>query len=197
MSSYIEPIGKLINNFSKLPGVGKKTAGRYAYHVINMTDEEATEFANSILAVKKEVKFCSICGDYTDTDPCFHCENTHSSILCVVAEPKDVSVIERAKNFSVGYHVLHGTISPLAGRGPEDIRIAELLKRIDNEAITEVIMATNTDVEGEATAMYIARLLKPLGVKVTRLAQGVAMGADIEFADEVTLSKALDDRKEI
>lgn len=197
MSSYIEPIGKLINNFSKLPGVGNKTAGRYAYHVINMSDEEAEEFANSILAVKKEVKFCSICGDYTDKDPCHHCENTHSSILCVVAEPKDVSVIERAKNFSVGYHVLHGTISPLAGRGPEDIRIAELLKRIDSEAITEVIMATNTDVEGEATAMYIARLLKPLGVKVTRLAQGVAMGADIEFADEVTLSKALDDRKEI
>ena len=197
MSSYIEPIGKLINNFSKLPGVGNKTAGRYAYHIINMTKEDAEDFAQSIINVKEQVKFCSICGDYTDVDPCFHCKNTHSSILCVVAEPKDVSVIERAKNFSVGYHVLHGTISPLAGRGPDDIRIAELLKRVDNEAITEVIMATNTDVEGEATAMYIARLLKPLGVKVTRLAQGVAMGADIEFADEVTLSKALDDRKEI
>lgn len=197
MSSYIEPIGKLINNFSKLPGVGNKTAGRYAYHIINMSEEEAREFAQSIIDVKEQVKFCSICGDYTDSDPCFHCQNTNSSILCVVAEPKDVSVIERAKNFSVGYHVLHGTISPLSGRGPEDIRIAELLKRIDNESITEVIMATNTDVEGEATAMYIARLLKPLGVKVTRLAQGVAMGADIEFADEVTLSKALDDRKEI
>lgn len=197
MPSYIEPIGKLINNFSKLPGVGNKTAGRYAYHIINMSEEEAKEFAESIMAVKREVKFCSICGDYTDTDPCFHCQNTHSNIICVVAEPKDVTVIERAKNFSVGYHVLHGTISPLAGRGPEDIRIAELLKRVDTEAITEVIMATNTDVEGEATAMYIARLLKPLGVKVTRLAQGVAMGADIEFADEVTLSKALDDRKEI
>ena len=197
MSGYIESIGKLINNFSKLPGVGNKSAGRYAYHVINMSNEEAKEFAQSILAVKEEVKFCSICGDYTDTEPCFHCKNTHSNILCVVAEPKDVSVIERAKNFSVGYHVLHGTISPLMGRGPEDIRIAELLKRIDSESISEVIMATNTDVEGEATAMYIARLLKPLGVKVTRLAQGVAMGADIEFADEVTLSKALDDRKEI
>ena len=197
MSSYIEPIGKLINNFSKLPGVGNKTAGRYAYHIINMTEEEAREFAESILAVKEQVKFCSICGDYTDIDPCYHCQHTKSSILCVVAEPKDVTVIERAKNFSVGYHVLHGTISPLAGRGPEDIRIAELLKRIDVEGIAEVIMATNTDVEGEATAMYIARLLKPLGVKVTRLAQGVAMGADIEFADEVTLSKALDDRKEI
>lgn len=197
MSNYIEPIGKLINCFSKLPGVGNKTAGRYAYHIINMSEEEAKEFADCILAVKTQVKFCSICGNYTDEDPCFHCLHTTSKILCVVAEPKDVSVIERAKNFSVGYHVLHGTISPLAGRGPEDIRIAELLKRIDNEGVEEVIMATNTDVEGEATAMYVARLLKPLGVKVTRLAQGVAMGSDIEFADEVTLSKALDDRREI
>ena len=197
MAGYIEPIGKLVNSFSKLPGVGHKTACRYAYHIINMEKAEALEFAQSIIDVKEKVKFCSICGDYTDADPCLHCQNTSSSILCVVAEPKDISVIERAKNFSVGYHVLHGTISPLSGRGPEDIRIAELLKRIDSEGIVEVIMATNTDVEGEATAMYIARLLKPLGVKVTRLAQGVAMGADIEFADEVTLSKALDDRKEM
>lgn len=197
MATYIEPIGKLINHFSKLPGVGNKTAARYAYYIINSTTEEAKEFAESILEVKDKVKFCSICGDYTDVDPCYHCENFKSSILCVVAEPKDVPIIERVKNFNVGYHVLHGTISPLNGRGPEDIRIAELLKRIDNEGIEEVIMATNTDVEGEATAMYVARLLKPLGVKVTRLAQGVAMGADIEFADEVTLSKALDDRKEI
>ena len=197
MASYIEPIGKLVNNFSKLPGVGNKTATRYAYAIINMKKEEAEDFASSIMDVINNVKFCSICGDYTDTDPCMHCKTTNSSIICVVAEPKDVSVIERAKNFSVGYHVLHGTISPLAGRGPEDIRIAELLKRIDAEKITEVIMATNTDVEGEATAMYIARLLKPLGVKVTSLAQGVAMGSDIEFADEVTLGKALDDRKEM
>lgn len=197
MNNYIEPIGKLVNCFSKLPGVGNKTAGRYAYHIINMADEEAKEFADCILAVKTQVKFCSICGNYTDEDPCFHCAHTSSKILCVVAEPKDVGVIERAKNFSVGYHVLHGTISPLAGRGPEDVRIAELLKRIDSEEVEEVIMATNTDVEGEATAMYVARLLKPLGVKVTRLAQGVAMGSDIEFADEVTLSKALDDRREI
>ena len=197
MANYIEPIGKLINSFSKLPGVGYKTACRFAYHIINMSQEEAQEFASNIKDVKEKVKLCSICGDYTDVDPCHHCQNTHSSILCVVAEPKDITVIERAKNFAVGYHVLHGTISPLAGRGPEDIRISELLKRIDSEGVMEVIMATNTDVEGEATAMYIARLLKPLGVKVTRLAQGVAMGADIEFADEVTLSKALDDRKEI
>ena len=197
MATYIEPIGKLINHFSKLPGVGNKTAARYAYYIINADEEAAKEFASSILEVKEKVKFCSICGDYTDVEPCSHCQNFKSSIICVVAEPKDVPIIERVKNFNVGYHVLHGTISPLNGRGPEDIRIAELLKRIDAEGIEEVIMATNTDVEGEATAMYIARLLKPLGIKVTRLAQGVAMGADIEFADEVTLSKALDDRKEI
>lgn len=197
MASFIEPIGKLINHFSKLPGVGNKTAGRYAYHIINMMEDEAKEFANAILDVKEKVKFCSICGDYTDVEPCLHCQKTSSPVICVVAEPKDVSVIERVKNFQVGYHVLHGTISPLSGRGPDDIRIAELLQRIQSEGITEVIMATNTDVEGEATAMYIARLLKPLGVKVTRLAQGVAMGSDIEFADEATLSKALDDRKEI
>lgn len=197
MANFIEPIGKLVNNFSKLPGVGNKTAARYAYHIINMDKEEAKEFAESILNVKSQVKFCSICGNYTDTDPCHHCENFKCEIVCVVADPKDVSIIEKIKGNSVGYHVLHGTISPLNGRGPDEIRINELLKRVQTEGITEVIMATNTDVEGEATAMYIARLLKPLGVKVTRLAQGVSMGSDIEFTDEVTLLKAIDDRKEM
>lgn len=197
MANYIEPIGKLINCFSKLPGVGNKTAGRYAYHIINMTKEEAEEFAQGILDVKNKVSFCSVCGNYTDVDPCVNCQNNKSDIVVVVAEPKDVSVIEKVKNFQVSYHVLHGTISPLSGRGPDDIRINELLSRINNEDIKEVIMATNTDVEGEATAMYIARLLKPLGIKVTRIAQGVSMGADIEFADEVTLTRALDDRKEL
>ena len=197
MANFIEPIGKLVNNFSKLPGVGNKTAARYAYHIINMDKEEAKEFAESILNVKEQVKFCSICGNYTDSDPCYHCEHNKCEIVCVVADPKDVSVIEKVKGASVGYHVLHGTISPLNGRGPDEIRINELLKRVSTESIQEVIMATNTDVEGEATAMYIARLLKPLGVKVTRLAQGVSMGSDIEFTDEVTLSKAIDDRKEM
>lgn len=197
MQNYIEPIGKLVNNFSKLPGVGNKTAARYAYFVINMSKEEAQDFADSILRVKEEVKFCSICGNYTDVDPCENCAHSTSKIICVVAEPKDVAVIDKAKNFSVSYHVLHGTISPMQGRGPDDIRIKELLSRISSENIEEVIMATNPDVEGEATAMYISRLLKPLGVKVTRLAQGISMGSDLEFADEVTISKALDDRKEI
>ncbi len=197
MANYIEPIGKLINSFSKLPGVGNKTAARYAYYVINMGEEEAKEFSENIMDVKTKVKFCSICGDYTDSDPCEHCEKNKSEIICVVADPKDVSVIGKVKGYSIGYHVLHGTISPLNGRGPDDIRINELLKRITNENITEVIMATNTDVEGEATAMYIAKLLKPLGVKVTRLAQGISIGSDIEYTDEVTLTKAMDDRKEM
>ncbi len=197
MANYIEPIGKLINNFSKLPGVGNKTASRYAYHIINMSEEEAKEFAESILDVKQKVKFCSVCGDYTDVDPCEHCIKNNSDIICVVADPKDVSVIGKVKGHSVSYHALHGTISPLSGRGPDDIRINELLKRISEGNVSEVIMATNTDVEGEATAMYIARLLKPLGVKVTRLAQGISIGSDLEYTDEVTLSKALDDRKEM
>lgn len=197
MAEFIEPIGKLINSFSKLPGVGNKTACRYAYHVIDMIEEEAREFAQSIIDVKERVHFCSVCGDYAESDVCEHCKNSNFDTICVVAEPKDVSVIGKIKGFTLGYHVLHGTISPLNGRGPDEIRIAELLKRVGDGNVKEIIMATNTDVEGEATAMYIARLLKPLGIKVTRLAQGVSIGSDIEYIDEVTLNKALDDRKEI
>ncbi len=197
MSNQIEPIGRLINNFSKLPGVGNKTASRYAYAIIDMQEDEASEFAESILEVKSKVKFCNICGDYSDEEICSHCRESKSDIICVVAEPKDVSVISKVKGFTIAYHVLHGTISPLAGRGPDDIRINELLKRISDNNIQEVIMATNTDVEGEATAMYIARLLKPMGIKVTRLAQGISIGSDLEYADEVTLSRALEDRKDM
>lgn len=197
MSNQIEPIGRLINNFSKLPGVGNKTASRYAYAIIDMQEDEAREFAESILEVKSKVKFCNICGDYSDEEICMHCRESKSDIICVVAEPKDVSVISKVKGFTIAYHVLHGTISPLAGKGPDDIRINDLLKRISENNIQEVIMATNTDVEGEATAMYIARLLKPMGIKVTRLAQGISIGSDLEYADEVTLSRALEDRKDM
>ena len=197
MASHIEPIAKLINHFSKLPGVGAKTAARYAYSIINMKHEDAIEFARSIEEVKNNVKFCSICGNYTDEDPCYNCKHLSDEVICVVADPKDVSVIEKVKNLSCSFHVLHGTISPLASRGPNDIRIKELLERINKNGTKEVIMATNPDVEGEATAMYISRILKPLGVKVTRIAQGVSMGQDIEYVDEVTLSRAIDDRKEI
>lgn len=197
MNVFIEPIGALINAFSKLPGVGAKTAQRYAYRVINMSDEEAASFADAILTAKKKVHYCKVCGNYTDQDVCEICKTRDPSVICVVKEPKDVVALEKVRDYKGVYHVLHGTISPMDGIGPNDIRIKELLARVAQGNVKEVVMATNPDVEGEATAMYISGLLKPLGVKVTRIAQGVSIGAELEYADEVTLSKALADRKEI
>ena len=196
MKVYIEPIGKLINEFSKLPGVGQKTAQRFAYKIINMSDEEAEAFAQSILSAKRDVHYCKICGNYSEGDVCDICAKRSSSSICVVKEPKDVIAIEKLNEFDGVYHVLHGTLSPMEGIGPNDIKIRELLARIGTgETVKEVIMATNPDVEGEATAMYITSLLKPLGVKVTRLAHGIPIGTDLEYADEVTLSRAFVDRK--
>lgn len=194
---YIEPISKLINQFTKLPGVGYKTAQRYAYAVIAMTNDQAKELTDAVKDVKQNVKYCNSCGNFTlgEENPCAMCKTRDNSVLCVVKEPKDVYALEKIRGYKGGYHVLHGTISPLSGIGPNDIRIKELLKRIDEDKVTEVIMATNTDTEGDATAMYIARLLQPLGVKVTRIAQGLPIGSDIEYADEVTLFKALEDRR--
>lgn len=197
MKVFIEPIGKLINEFSKLPGVGAKTAQRYAYKIINMSDAEAEEFAKSITDAKKKVKYCKICGNFTDGDVCDVCKNRSSDTICVVKEPKDCIAIEKLAEFNGVYHVLHGTISPMDGVGPNDIRIKELLERIQQGGVKEIIMATNPDVEGEATAMYISRLIKPLGIKVTRLASGISIGTDLEYADEVTLSRAFVDRKQI
>ena len=197
MSGYIEPIGKLVNQFTKLPGVGAKTALRYAYKVINMTEDEAAEFAESIVAAKKNVHYCKICGNFTDREICDICSSRDGSTICVVKEPKDVMAMEKAHEFKGVYHVLHGTISPMEGVTPNDIRIKELLKRIGDGGVKEVIMATNPDVEGEATAMYISSLIKPLGVKVTRLAHGIPIGSELEYADEVTISRALLDRKEL
>lgn len=194
MAVFIEPIGTLMNEFSKLPGVGSKTAQRYAYRVINMTEEEALAFAEAIIAAKKRVKYCSVCGNYTDKDVCEICQRRDASTICVVKEPKDVIALEKVRDYTGVYHVLHGTISPMDGVGPNDIRIKELLARIRTGNVKEVIMATNPDVEGEATAMYIANILRPLGIKVTRLAQGVSIGAELEYADEVTLGKALSAR---
>lgn len=191
MQNNVLSIDKLINSFEKLVGVGQKTAQRYAYSVINMSKEDAMDFANAIIDVKTNVHYCKVCGNFTDKEVCEICEQRESDVLCVVKEPKDVIALERVKDLCVRYHVLHGCISPLENKGPDDIRIKELLERLSKEKITEVIMATNPDVEGEATAMYIAKLIKPLGVKVTRLAQGISMGSDIEYADEVTLNKAL------
>lgn len=187
-----ESIVKLINKFMRLGGVGLKTAQRYAYRIVEMTDEEAAEFAEAICDVKKNVRYCSECGNFSETDVCEICSRRDKTVICVVANPKDVLAIEKSGAFTGVYHVLHGTISPLEGRTADDIRIKELLSRLDG--VEEVIVATNPDVEGEATAMYIARLLKPLGVKVTRPAQGISMGSDIEYADEVTLSRAIETR---
>ena len=195
MKVFIEPIGKLINEFTKLPGVGAKTAQRFAYKVINMSDEEAQAFAEAIINAKKQVKYCSVCGNYSESEVCDICKERSSDVICVVKEPKDVIALEKAHEFSGVYHVLHGTLSPLDGIGPNQIRIKELLERVQSGSVKEIIMATNPDVEGEATAMYIAGLLKPLGIKVTRLAHGIAVGTEIEYADASSLSRAILDRR--
>lgn len=196
MKVFIEPIGKLINEFTKLPGVGQKTAQRYAYKIINMSDDDAKAFANAILSAKRDVHYCKVCGNFSESEVCDICSKRNPSSICVVKEPKDVIAIEKLNEFDGVYHVLHGTLSPMEGIGPNDIKIRELLARVGTgETVKEVIMATNPDVEGEATAMYITSLLKPLGVKVTRLAHGIPIGTDLEYADEVTLSRAFVDRK--
>lgn len=195
--NQIEPIERLINEFSKLPAVGKKTAARYAYFVIRSSDEQAKNLADSILNVKAKIKFCEKCGNYTDVSPCRTCTERSPKIICVVKEPKDTMAVEKTGEFNGQYHVLHGTINPIQGVGPNDIRIKELLLRIENDPVEEVIIATNPDVEGEATALYISKLLKPLGVKISRIAQGISIGSELEYVDEVTLSRALINRKEI
>lgn len=192
---YIEPIEQLIAAFSKLPSVGRKTAERYAYSVINTDIDDVKNFAEAMLTVKEKVHFCSECGNYTDLDVCELCQSRDNATICVVKEPKDVRALEKIKDYKGVYHVLHGTINPLQGVGINDIRIKELLGRLDG--VNEVILALNPDVEGEATAMYIARLIKPLGIKVTKLAHGIPIGADIEYTDENTLAQALEDRREI
>ena len=197
MQVFIEPIGRLINEFSKLPGVGKKSAQRYAYKIINMTESEAQEFAAAILNVKKKVKYCKVCGNFTENDECDICKERDGRVICVVKEPKDVIALEKLHEYKGVYHVLHGVINPMEGVGPNDIRIRELLARLNGGEVEEVILATNPDVEGDATAMYIAKLIKPLGVKVTRLSRGIPVGSEIEYTDDVTLSRAFVERKEI
>lgn len=199
MSYYIEPIARLINDLSRLPGVGSKTAQRLAYHIINMPEEQVKSLARSIYEIKAKIKYCSVCGDFTDQEPCAICSNKqrNQSMICVVKDPRDVVALERTRDFMGLYHVLHGTISPMEGIGPDDIRIKELLFRIKEGQVKEVIMATNPDIEGEATAMYISRLLKPFEIRVTRIAHGIPVGGDLEYADEVTLSKALEGRREL
>ncbi len=186
-----------MNEFSKLPGVGQKTAQRYAYRIINMSESEARAFADAIVNVKRKVRFCKVCGNFTEEEICNVCKTRDKSVICVVKEPKDVIALEKVHEFKGVYHVLHGVIDPMNGVTPNDIRIKELLARVGEGNVKEVIMATNPDVEGEATAMYIARLLKPLGITVSRISRGVPVGSELEYADEVTLARALIERKEI
>ncbi len=197
MKNFIVPVERLISAFSRLPGVGRKTATRYAYYCINMTQEDAQNFANAILDAKSSVHYCSVCGNFTDKEICETCMRGDRKQVCVVAEPKDILALEKVTDFSGTFHVLHGLLNPLEGKTANSIRIKELLQRITEDQVEEVIMATSPTVEGEATAIYISNLLKPLGIKVTRIAQGVSLGTDIEYVDEVTLSRALEDRKEI
>jgi len=195
----IEPIAKLVNQLARLPGIGRKTAARLAYHIIALPEDQVRELAVSIFNGKKQVHFCPVCGDYTDTDPCKRCADPSRdrAILCVVKDPRDVAAMERMRDFNGLYHVLHGVISPMDGVGPDDIRIRELMTRLASGEVREVVLATNPDIEGEATAAYIARLVKPMGVKVTRIAHGVPVGGELEYTDEVTLSKAFENRREI
>jgi recombination protein RecR len=199
MNYYSAPIAKLIEQLSKLPGIGTKTAQRLAFYIINLPKEEVEQFASALVGAKTSIKYCNICSNLTDTDTCYICSNPSrtDNVICVVEDPRDVVAMERTREFKGKYHVLHGAISPMEGIGPEEIKIRELLQRAAAEEVKEVILATNPNIEGEATAMYISRLLKPFGIRVTRIAHGVPVGGDLEYADEVTLSKALEGRRDI
>jgi recombination protein RecR len=196
---YPEALAKLIDAFTRLPGIGPKTAGRLAFHVLRMKEEDVTDFAKALVNVKRNLHYCSVCCNITDIDPCRICmdKSRDPSIICVIQEPKDLVAMERTREFRGYYHVLHGAISPMEGIGPDEIYVAELLKRLGDEVVQELIMATNPNIEGEATAMYLSRLIKPFGIKVTRIAHGLPVGGDMEYADEVTLTKALEGRREL
>ena len=190
--AYIESLDKLIEAFRALPGVGYKTAQRYAYGILNMQN-----FSEAMINAKQKIKFCTECGNFSENDVCDACQRGNNEIICVVAEPKDAVILEKLKNYNGSLHVLHGCINPLEHKSPDDIRIKELIARVQKHKTKEVIMATNPDVPGDTTAYYIAELLKPFGVKVTRIAQGVSMGTDLEYADEVTLNRAIELRNEL
>lgn len=199
MTDYAEPIARLIEEFRRFPGIGPKTAQRLAYNVLRRSREDAERLSRAILDVKDKIRYCSLCNNLSDRDPCQFCSDPQRSpeTICVVEEPKDVLSIEKTREYRGQYHVLHGALSPIDGIGPEDLKLKNLLERLHSGAVREVILATNPNVEGEATAIYLARLLKPLGIKVSRIALGVPVGSDLEFADEVTMSKALEGRREI
>ena len=199
MSYYSPSIEKLIQSFEKLPSIGNKTAARLAFYILNASEEETNEFVSSIVNAKKNLKYCSKCYNISDTDPCIICANPKrdQSIICVVEDVRDIIAMERTHEFKGVYHVLHGSISPMNGIGPDDIKIKELLARLMDGEVKEVILATNPRVEGEATAMYLSKLIKPLGIKVTIIAHGIPVGGDLEYTDEITLTKALEGRREL
>lgn len=199
MAGMLEPVSKMINQLARLPGVGQKTAQRLAYHILSLSEEQVRELSVAIFNGKKQVHYCPICGDYTDVDPCRICSdpNRERDVVCVVKDPRDVAALERMRDYNGLYHVLHGVISPMDGVGPDDIRIRELMDRLRGGEIKELILATNPDIEGEATASYITRLARPLGVRITRIAHGVPVGGELEYTDEVTLSQAFQGRREV
>ncbi|WHP40484.1 recombination mediator RecR [Lysinibacillus capsici] len=196
---YPEPISKLIDSFMKLPGIGPKTAARLVFFVLTMKEDDVLSFSKALIDAKRNLSYCSICGNITDVDPCHICTDKQRdhSIICVVQDTKDVIAMEKMRDYNGMYHVLQGAISPMDGIGPEDINVASLLVRLQDESVQELILATNSTIEGEATAMYISRLVKPSGIRTTRIAHGLPVGGDLEYADEVTLSKAMEGRREL
>ena len=200
MREYPRPLNRLVNELSKLPGIGGKTAQRLAFHILSLSDQEAENLADSIVGARRSLHYCSICGNLTDQDPCIYCsdETRDPSVICVVETPQDVIAMERIREYRGRYHVLHGAISPAEGIGPNEINLKSLIVRLKkDDRVKEIIVATNPNIEGEATAMYIARLLKPTGIKITRIAHGIPVGGDLEYADEITLLKAMEGRREI
>lgn len=199
MKSYAKPLQNLIKQLSKLPGIGGKSAQRLAFFILSMEESEAKGIAEAIIEAKTEMRYCSVCGNLSDTDPCFICSSSNRDrrVICVVENPRDVAAIERTKEYKGLYHVLHGAISPMDGIGPEDINLKQLILRLQEDDVKEVILATNPNIEGEATAMYAAKLIKPAGIQVSRIAHGIPIGGDLEYTDDVTLLKAIEGRKEI
>jgi recombination protein RecR len=199
MTKFAEPMARLIEELKKLPGVGNKTAQRYAFYILRSSEDDATQLASAIHDVKASLRLCSVCNNITDIDPCTYCANPvrNQRVICVVEEPTNIAAIEKTRHFNGTYHVLHGALSPLHGVGPDQLRISNLSRRLENDQADEVIIATNPTIEGEATAVYISKLVKSAGVKVTRIATGVPVGSDIEYADEITMAKAMEGRREI
>ncbi len=199
MAHYAKPLNRLINELGKLPGIGGKTAQRLAFHILSMPEGEAESIADAIVYAKQNMKYCSVCGNLTDSDPCSICSDggRDRSVICVVEDPRDVLAMERIKDYHGLYHVLHGAISPMEGIGPDDINLRSLIVRLQEDDVKEVILATNPNIEGEATAMYIAKLIKPSGIEVSRIAHGIPVGGDLEYADEMTLFKAMEGRRKL